>query len=131
MPITALQSERLQRALSEHDAALKNTERRPSSSSAKVHKTLLDLGRDEKLLTLIADFVDSPDLSDKLRRNPTSELHARGIELPDNVTMRVLGGSGEYPKRILRFEIKVRNATVLADWDPDVGACVKLARPSQ
>jgi hypothetical protein len=127
MPITAVLRERLQRALSEHEALLKNTERPLSARSAKVHKILLELGQNEKLLTLIADFVDSPDLCDELRRNPTSELRARGIELPKNVTMRVLDGYGKDPKPILRFEISVGNATVLADWDPDVGACVKLA----
>jgi hypothetical protein len=128
MPITDLQRQRLQRALSGHEAALRDKQRRLSPSSEMVHKTLLQLGHNERVLALIGGFVDSREVSDRLRRDPTSELMARGIELPDNVTLRVLDGYGKEPKPILRFEISVRNTTVIADWDPDVGACVKLAK---
>jgi hypothetical protein len=128
MPITDLQRQRLQVALAGHEAALKDKQRRLSLSSEMVHEILLELGQSEKVLALVDGFVDSPEVSDRLRRDPASELLARGIDLPDNVTLRVLDGYGKEPKPILRFEIKVRNATVIADWEPDVGACVKLAR---
>lgn len=127
MPITALQRERLERALRDHDARVNGTERQLTSTSETVHRILLDLGKNEQLLDFISDFVDSADLGEEARRDPASVLSARGIELPDNVTMRVLDGYGVDPKPILRFEVTVRNATVFADWDPDVGACVRLA----
>ena len=93
-----------------------------------VHKALLQLGHNEKVLALIGGFVDSYEVADRLRRDPTSELMARGIELPDNVTLRVLDGYGKELKPILRFGISMQTPTVVADWDPDAGACVKLAR---
>jgi hypothetical protein len=129
MPISTAQRQRLERALNDHEAALTSNERKLTSSSARVHEILLELGRNERVLTLIADFVDSPTVSHDLRRNAASELTARGIDLPDGVVVRVIDSYGGGERSILRFEVSVGNATVLADWDPDAGACVRLARP--
>ena len=127
MPITPLQQERLERALREHATVLDDKERRLSSTARRVHEVLIELGRNQDLLALIAEFVDSPTVSDGLRRDPDGEVAARGIELPEGVSVRVLPGGDANPNDILRFQVQVGNAVVLADWDPAVGPRVKLA----
>jgi hypothetical protein len=130
MPITDLQRERLRQGLDQHEAALARKGGQLSSSAARIHGILLEMGRDEKLLSLITDFVDSPEVAQELRSNPSAALDTRDIQLLDNVTIRVLG-SDDDQKPILRFEIKMERTTILADWDPDVGPSMKLARAQQ
>ena len=127
MPITPLQQVRLVRALRDHAAALDDKERRLSSTARRVHEVLIELGRNQDVLALIAEFVDSPVLSDGLRRDPAGEIAARGIDLPEEVSVHVLQGGGTRPGDILRFRLQVGNAVVLADWDPAIGPRVKLA----
>ena len=129
MPITALQRERLKRSLDDHEAALRSRDAPPSPMRATIHSILLELGRNEDLLTLVGDFVDSPDLTDELRDKGTSVLAARGITLPDGVAMQVLDGDGERPTSTLRFEFTVRNITILVDWDPELGASTRARAP--
>lgn len=131
MPITQLQRQRLERALEGHEAMLNAADRPRSSTSVKVHQVLVELGRDEQVLALIDDFVDVHTVAKELRTDPSAALRARGIELPDGVTVHVLDAYAGETKPVLRFEIKVGNATVLADWNANVGACVRLAQASQ
>jgi hypothetical protein len=131
MPITPLQRQRLERALDDHEAMLNAADPPRSSTSVRVHQLLVQLGRDERVLALVGDFVDVPTVAEELRSDPIATLRSRGIELPDGVTVHVTHRYASEAKPVLRFEIKVRNATVLADWDADVGACVRLARTSQ
>ena len=70
MPITALQRERLEHALQDHDARVNGAERQLSSTSETVHRILLDLGRNEQLLDLISDFVDSPAVCNERAATP-------------------------------------------------------------
>jgi hypothetical protein len=128
MPITPLQRQRLEQALDDHEAVLNAADRPRSSTSARVHQLLVELGRDERVLALIDDFVDVPTVAEELRSDPSAALRTRGIELPNGVAVHVLDGYASEVRPVLRFEIKVRNATVLADWEADVGACVRLAR---
>src|SRR4051812_19766423 len=123
MPISALQHERLERSLREHETALQSSNRPLSDVAAKMHRTLVDIGRNENILALVNDFVDSSELADELRDNSSSALRARGIDLPEGVTIHVVNGDGDgdEPKPILRLEVTVRNATVLVDWDPELG----------
>ncbi|KAB1144990.1 hypothetical protein F7R91_20150 [Streptomyces luteolifulvus] len=127
MPIHPLHRERLERALEAHETALQYTDKPLSPTRTKVHRVLLELGRDDDILKLIDDFVDSPQLADEIRYDGYSVLSARGIKLPETVTMKVVNGNGKDPQPILRFQFTVRSLTVLADWDPKSGACTRAA----
>jgi hypothetical protein len=128
MPISALQRERLERSLREHEVLLQRSDRPLSDVAATVHGILLELGRNEDVLALVDDFVDSSELADKLRDDASSVLRARGIDLPEGVTMHVVDGYGDEPKPILRFEVAVRNVSVLAEWDPKLGVSTQVQR---
>jgi hypothetical protein len=126
MPISALQRERLERSLREHETALQSSNRPLNAVAARVHRTLVEIGRDENILALVNDFVDSSELADELRDDSYSALRARGIELPEGVTIDVVNGEG--PKPVLRLEVTARNATVLVDWDPELGVSTQARR---
>ncbi|MBT2543056.1 hypothetical protein J7E99_20660 [Streptomyces sp. ISL-44] len=120
MPISALHRERLERALQGHEAGLSNA----GPERAKVHTALLALGRNQDLLALIDDFLDSTEVVQVLRADGASVLRARGITLPEGVTMRVVDGSDSLPP-VLRFQFTVRSLTVFADWDPATGGSAR------
>jgi hypothetical protein len=42
--------------------------------------------------------------------------------------MHVVDGYGDEPKPILRFEVAVRNVSVLAEWDPKLGVSTQVQR---
>ncbi|MFE9627645.1 hypothetical protein [Streptomyces sp. NPDC006527] len=130
MPIPVLHRERLERALKGHEAAL-NGGKPLSPDRARVHRTLLELGRNEELLTLIEDFVDSPELAARLRTDGDSVLSARGIKLPEGVTMQVVHCDGDQPRPLLRFTFAVRGLRMLADWDPESGPCARVRGPHE
>lgn len=131
MPIPALHRERLERALEGHEAALSNGGKPLSPDRARVHRTLLELGRDEELLTLIEDFVDSPEFAVRLRTDGDSVLRARGIKLPEGVTMQVVHCDDGHPRPLLRFTFAVRGLRMLAYWDPESGACARVRGPHE
>jgi hypothetical protein len=124
MPISALHRERLERALQGHEAGLSNDAQPPGPERAKVHTALLALGRNQDLLALIDDFLDSTEVAQALRTDGASVLRARGITLPEGVTMRVVEGQDSLPP-VLRFQFTVRSLTVFADWDPATGASAR------
>ncbi|MER6408812.1 hypothetical protein [Streptomyces viridosporus] len=96
-----------------------------------MHRTLLELGRDEELLTLIEDFVDSPEFAVRLRTDGDSVLRARGIKLPEGVTMQVVHRDDGHPRPLLRFTFAVRGLRMLAYWDPESGACARVRGPHE
>jgi len=126
MPISSLQRERLERSLQEHEAALKRSDRPLGVVAATVHRILIELGRDGDVLALISDFVDSSELADELRNDGASVLRARGIKLPEGVTMQVVDDNGGKPRAVLRFEVTARNVCVRADWDPELGVSTQI-----
>ncbi|MFJ1610031.1 hypothetical protein ACIOHS_42890 [Streptomyces sp. NPDC088253] len=129
MPISAVQRDRLENALQGHEAALSNSDEPPSPLRARVHATMVQLGRDEDVLTLVSDFMDSPTLVDELRADGAAVLRDRGISLPEGVTMQVVDGYGGDPPPILRLVLTVRSLTLFADWDPRTGASVRARAP--
>ncbi|MET7621878.1 hypothetical protein [Streptomyces sp. NPDC005408] len=131
MPISALHRERLERALQGHEAGLNNSDKPPGPERSKLHTTLLELGRNPYVLTLIDDFLDSPELTRELRTDGASVLRARGITLPEGVTMRVVDGDSDGQQPVLRFQFKVRSLTVFADWDPATGASSRACAPHE
>jgi hypothetical protein len=131
MPITTLHRERIERSLAGHEAVLHSSDRPPSPMKAKVHTILLELGRNNDLLTLVDDFVDSAELVDELRDHGASVLRDRGITLPEGVTMGVVDDHGDESKPILRFQFAVQKSTIIVDYDPIVGASTRLALPTR
>ncbi|MFF1444598.1 hypothetical protein [Streptomyces sp. NPDC058295] len=129
MPISALQRDHLENALQGHEAALRHNDEPSSPLRARVHATMIQLGRDENVLTLLSDFMDSPALVDELRTNGAAVLRDRGISLPEDVTMQVVDRYGGDPPAILRFVLTMRSLTLFADWDPRTGVSVRARAP--
>ncbi|MFF0110913.1 hypothetical protein [Streptomyces hirsutus] len=131
MPIPALHRERLKRAIEDHEAELYESGRPLSPERARVHKVLIELGRNEDVLALIDDSLDSPELAGQLSPEPDAVLRARGSTLPERVTMRVVPDYGDHPQPTLRFQFQVRGLTMFADWGPESGPSARARGPHE
>ncbi|MFD0229653.1 hypothetical protein ACWGPD_09535 [Streptomyces hirsutus] len=131
MPIPALHRERLRRAIEGHEAELYEKDRPLSPERARVHKILIELGRNEDVLALIDDFLDSSELAGQLSTDPDAVLSTRGITLPEGVALRVVPGHDDHPQPVLRFQFRVRGLTMFADWDPESGPYARARGPHE
>jgi len=75
------------------------------------------------VLALVEEFQDSSTMAEELRYDGQSALRARGIDLPENVAISVVGTPGQ---AVLRAEVRVGNVIVHVDWDPEVGAITQV-----
>ncbi|MBC3190956.1 hypothetical protein H7X46_07755 [Pseudonocardia sp. C8] len=126
--MTRLHREWIDRAVAGHEAALRAPTRPLSPMQTMVHTILLELGRNKELLALVDEFVDSAELVDEIRTDGESVLAARGISLPDGVSMCVVEPAGT-PIPVLRFRFSVRSSVVIVDYHPVMGVSTRLGIP--
>lgn len=71
-----------------------------------VHEAIIALGRDPSVLQVIEELYDQPGLGEEIARDPRSFFSNRGVSLPEDATVTVVGGT---PSPAI--EIRVRTAT--------------------
>lgn len=110
---------RLNRGLIEHEAALDRLEKERLRLDTKttIHRTLLSLGRDASILNLINEMYENPGLIEELRKDSESILEARGVALPEEVSISVV----DNPGRAVRVKFSINNIKILAQWSPELG----------
>src|SRR5690348_10647700 len=92
MPLPEDHLKRLRGDLQNHDKELQDLETGGHKNDPHVrkrirlHKAILQIGRDESILKAIEELYDKPDLAGQLASNPAGFTAARGIHLPSDAT---------------------------------------------
>lgn len=71
-----------------------------------MHESIIDLGRNTSVLKVIEELYDRPGLGEEIARGPRSFFSNRGISLPEDSTVNIVGGE---PGPAI--EIRVRTGT--------------------
>jgi hypothetical protein len=95
VPIPQKHVKQLKVDLQSHDEELKELE---ASSQSKpdireriqLHKTILKVGRDHKIMEALDELYDKPELTSQLAEDPEAFTTTRGIQLPPGATKIVV-----------------------------------------
>src|SRR5438270_3059383 len=95
MPIPQKQLEWLNVDLRNHEEELAKLKTGPNPNQPDIHneisfhETVLQVGRDPKVLALVEEINDNPKVADQLARDPNAFTRAKGIKLPPGGTIMV------------------------------------------
>ncbi|WP_084532966.1 S8 family serine peptidase [Nocardia fusca] len=124
-PIPPMLAERLERAIQAHETVLADGV--ASATLEELHRTLVALGRNERVRLLVREVMGSRAFQDLLRRDRDTALATFGLDLPKNVAVRLVDLDGDQPTAIVRFSVTAGRLTADADWHPrhGVSTCVR------
>lgn len=97
MPLPQKHLQRLSVDMRNHDRELQNLEASPQKNNPNIrteiefHQTVLQVGRDPKILAALGDLYDNPALADEIQRDGQAFVRARGIRLPASAIDIVAG----------------------------------------
>jgi hypothetical protein len=121
MPVPAKQLQRLRVDLQEHEERLADLQSRIQElkDESIVHQTLLTLGRDDKVLNLLHEVYDRPELASDLSRSPSAYLKKRGVKFPRGTKIKV--AKNEQGAAVFEAHIKQGSFNYKIVWDPQEG----------
>ncbi len=70
----------------------------------RIHKQLIDLGRDPKVLDALGDLAENRDYAREAARDPQDAARKYGIDLPANMTLRLELEPNRVHLRIIFYE---------------------------
>lgn len=73
------------------------------SEEARFHETVLELGRDQRIIQALDELATRPDLIDELAADKAGYAKRRQIELPESAVLDVEGRQGS-TRVLLRFK---------------------------
>ncbi|GGK96986.1 hypothetical protein GCM10011588_09310 [Nocardia jinanensis] len=124
--IPPLLAERLERAVQAHETALADGV--ASSTLEELHRTLVVLGRNDRVRLLVREVMGSTAFQELLRRDRETALTTFGVDLPKNVSVRLLDVDGEQPTAIVRFSVAAGRLIADVDWHPRHGVSTRVRR---
>jgi hypothetical protein len=130
MPLPQRQLRQLEAELRNHDKELRELEgggqaNRPEvRDRIKVHKTILKVGRDPKILEALAELHDEPGKAGQLASDPAAFTEARGIRLPSEATRIVVLGRAPRPVEV-GVEFRMRSLDFRLEWSAERGFAMR------
>jgi hypothetical protein len=125
MPIPKEQLERLEEQLSAQERWVPTLRRQIAGLQDEVsaYEMMLALGRDRRLLQVLGELYDRPELLDRARDDPHGFFQDRGVRVPDgaSVTVKSVTVNREPPRYAVeaRFVMETQNYGV--GWSPRAG----------
>jgi hypothetical protein len=91
MPIPDSHLRKLEKELLGHDKRLQALEAsiRAQQIEAEMHRMVVKLGRNEKLLALLGHIRENPQLARRAEEDPHALAAERGLELPEDTSFRI------------------------------------------
>jgi hypothetical protein len=91
MALTNTHVQRLKRDLAEHSAEIGKLgeQQQALSHASALHKALVELGNDERLIGALGELYDRPELFGEAAQNPRGFLTSRGARLPRGAQIAV------------------------------------------
>jgi hypothetical protein len=78
------------------------------------HLALVDLARDERLLAMLDELDDNPEVVEKAARDPRAFAKARGVSLPKTMDLEVGQVHGKLRVRVVNYDAQTPFTLV---WD--------------
>jgi hypothetical protein len=119
MPIREAHTLRLLRDLDDHErqlAQLRQDQIRLNTEVC-VHKTVLALGRDERVHAFIRQFADDDQLVQRIAHSPRAVLEEIGVTIPQWMEVKLVAP----PTRGIRATFSVNGSRFFASWDEASG----------
>lgn len=90
MPLPQQQRAQLKADLQVHQKRVDSLKARQAdiTNELEVHDVIMRLGQDPKILALLDEMYDHPEIADQMKGNPQAYLQSRGIVLPPGGTVR-------------------------------------------
>jgi hypothetical protein len=114
MPIPEGQLRRLKEDLSAQERWLRTLQRHIAAlqDEASAYEMILALGRDQRLLEVLEDLYDEPELFEPAAAEPRAFFEERGIRLPVDATLAVKTENVDQGPRLLAVEARFVTATL-------------------
>ncbi len=126
MPLPQHQLKQLKGDLQNHDKELKELETGGHSNQPdvrkriKLHKLILKIGRDRKILEAVEELFDKPELAAELASDPDAFIAARAIQLPSDATGIVVLRQAPEPVAA-GVEFRIEDIAFRLEWRADSG----------
>jgi hypothetical protein len=126
MPLPQKQLRQLQAELRNHDKELRELETGGQADKPevrkkiKLHKIILKVGQDPKILKALEDLHDEPGMADQLARDPAAFTEARGIRLPSEATKIVVLRRAPQPVAV-GVEFRAMSMDFRLEWSTENG----------
>jgi len=120
MPIPGKQLQQLNAALDGHAKRNENLKDqiKHMQEEVLVHETLLNLGRDSKLLGALNTLVDDPKAASNIAERADTYFAEKGVKFPPGTKLRVKGGSSQL---VIEADIKQGHFEYKAVWEQSNG----------
>ena len=121
MPIPGKQLQQLNAALDGHAKRIENLKEqiKHMQEEVVVHETLLNLGRDSKLLGALNTLVKSdPKLASNIAERADTYFAEKGVKFPPGTKLKVKGGAAQL---VIEADIKQGHIEYKAVWEQSNG----------
>ncbi|HXZ71579.1 MAG TPA: hypothetical protein VEH31_12025 [Streptosporangiaceae bacterium] len=125
MPIPEVHLQRLEENLLAQERWLRTLRRHIAGlqDEASAYEMILALGRDQRLLRVLEDLCDRPELFDEAASDPRAFFEERSVRFPDDATLTVKAVTVNRGPRQYSVEARFVTATLKygVGWSPQVG----------